>query len=359
MFPPWAMPGYRQGSALGGTNVPIPRGRDRSRPCTGSERVTPVSSGPVDVRGITIAPRARIWPPLITLWIIWGSTYLGIAVVAKSMPAFLSMGLRFIAAAAVLGLTLAIVKGPSVLRVSLPGLAYSALMGSILLGLIIGNLTLAERHVPSGIAALIVAVNPLWIVLFRFRAGERPPRLTLIGVAVGMTGLLLMLLPGGTKPVSGSTDVEVVLWSLTIIAGAFVWAAVSWRSARWPMPSNALVATFYELLAGGLCALGVGAVIGERFDFAAGYPTDAWIGWAWLVVASVIGYGSYSWLIANAPMSLVATYAYVNPMVAVILGSVVIGEAITRDVVLGLTIVLGGVVLVIGGERKLRAIPEG
>lgn len=306
----------------------------------------------VDVRGVTRAEPARLWPPLITLWIIWGSTYLGIAVVAQSMPAFLSMGLRFLAAAAVLGLAMLAIKGPGSLRITVPGLAYSALMGTILLGVIIGNLTLAERHVPSGIAALIVAVNPLWIVLFRFRAGERPPPLTIAGVAIGMTGLVLMLLPGGTAPVSASTDLEVVLWSLTIVVGAFVWAAVSWRSSSWPMPRSALTATFYELLAGGLCALAIGAVLGERLDLATGYPAQAWAGWAWLVVASVVGYGSYSWLIQNAPMSLVATYAYVNPVVAVILGSVLIGEPITRDVVLGLTVVLAGVVLVIGGERR-------
>lgn len=306
----------------------------------------------VDVRGVTRAEPARLWPPLITLWIIWGSTYLGIAVVAQSMPAFMSMGTRFIVAAVVLGIGILAVRGPKALRVDLPGLAYSALMGTILLGIIIGNLTLAERHVPSGIAALIVAVNPLWIVLFRFRAGERPAPLTLVGVAIGMTGLVLMLLPGGTTPVTGSTDLEVVLWSLTIVVGAFVWAAVSWRSARWPMPRSAMTATFYELLAGGLCALAIGAVLGERIDLATGYPADAWAGWGWLVFASVVGYGSYSWLIQNAPMSLVATYAYVNPVVAVILGSALLDEPITRDVVLGLTVVLAGVVLVIRGERR-------
>lgn len=317
-----------------------------------------MTSGAVDVRGVTLAPSARIWPPLVTLWIVWGSTYLAIAVVGRTMPAYLSMGIRFLAAAALLGIPLVAVKGIRVLRVSLPQLAYSALMGTLLLGLIMGNVTMAERHVPSGVAALLVAVIPLWIVLFRLRAGERPPRLTLLGVAVGMTGLALMLLPGGTAPVTGSSDAEVLVWSIAMIGGAFLWAAVSWRSARWPMPGNSLVATFYELLAGGLCALGIGAVLGERFDFAMGYPLEAWMSWGWLVVASVVGYGSFGWLIANAPMSLVATYAYVNPVVAVILGSIVIGEAITRDVVLGLTIVLGGVVLVIGGERRPRSVPE-
>jgi len=308
----------------------------------------------VDVRGITVASRRRIWPPLLTIWIIWGSTYLGIALVGSAMPAFLSMGVRFVAAAAVLGALLAVFRGPRVLRVPLPEIAYSALMGSVLLGLVIGNLTLAERHVPSGVAALIIAALPLWIVVLRRLAGERPHRLTVVGVVVGLAGLAAMLVPGGTASVSGTGDAEVALWSVTIVVGMLVWGFVSWRASRWPLPANALVTTFYEMAAGGLCALAVGAVIGERIDLGAGYPAKAWAGLAWLIVASIVSYAAYLWLIQNAPMSLVSTYAYVNPVVAVVLGFLVIGEPFTRDVVLGLTVVLGGVVLVLRGERAPR-----
>lgn len=308
----------------------------------------------VDVRGVERAAPSKIWPPLITLWIVWGSTYMAIAVVAVDMPPYLSMGLRFLVAALLLGAGLVVFGGGlSVLRVNRSELAFAALMGTILLGIIIGNLTYAERHVPSGIAALLVAVMPLFIVLFRVRAGERPSRLTLAGVAIGMAGLAYMLLPGGTEVKAGSSDLEVVFWSLTIIAGSFLWAFVSWRSARWTMPRNALVATFYELIAGGMCAIGIGAVLGERWSFTVdAYPTDAWTALLWLVIASVIGYGSYSWLIQNAPMSLVATYAYINPVVAVILGFLIIREPITRDVVTGLIVVVGGVALVMTGERR-------
>ena len=115
-------------------------------------------------------------------------------------------------------------------------------MGVALLGVGIGTLSLAERYVPSGVAALLVAVMPLWIIVFRMRAGERPATLTLIGVATGMTGLVLMLLPGGTQPVSGG-DADVVLWSLAIMCSSFCWAFFSWRSARYPLPANPLVTT--------------------------------------------------------------------------------------------------------------------
>lgn len=306
------------------------------------------------MRGIERAAPSRIWPPLITLWIVWGSTYFAIAVVGETMPPYLAMGLRFIVAALALGAGLVLFGGgPSVLKITRTELAYAALMGTILLGVIIGNLTYAERYVPSGIAALLVAVMPLFIVLFRVRAGERPSRLTLAGVAIGMAGLVFMLLPGGTDVKEGSSDLMVVFWSMTIIAGSFLWAFVSWRSAGWTMPRNALVATCYELFAGGFCAIGIGAVIGERWTFSVdAYPAAAWQGLLWLVIASVIGYGSYSWLIQNAPMSLVATYAYINPVVAVLLGFALIDEPITRDVVIGLVVVVGGVALVMSGERR-------
>lgn len=323
----------------------------------------------VDVRGIERAAPSRIWPPLITLWIVWGSTYLAIAVVGETMPAYLAMGLRLFLAGVTMALGLVVFgRGVSILRVTREQLAWSSLMGTILLGFIIGNLALAERYVPSGIAALLVAVMPLFIVLFRFRAGERPSRLTLLGVAVGMAGLAYLLLPGGTEAKAGATDLEVVFWSLTIIFGSFLWAFVSWKSARWPMPANALVATTYELLAGALTAFGIGALLGERWDVSTGaYPLQAWEALGWLAIASVIGYGSYSWLIQNAPMSLVATYAYINPVVAVVLGVTLIGEQLTRDVIIGLVVVVGGVVLVMRGERVPQAdadeplpdLPEG
>jgi drug/metabolite transporter (DMT)-like permease len=300
------------------------------------------------------AAPSKIWPPLITLWIVWGSTYMAIAVVGQEMPPYLSMGLRLLIAGIALGAGLVLFGGGfSVLRVSRDELAYAALMGSILLGFIIGNLAYAERYVPSGIAALLVAVMPLFIVLFRFRAGEHPSRLTLAGVAIGMAGLAYMLLPGGTDVKFGSSDLLVVFWSFTIIVGSFLWAFVSWKSAGWPMPRNALVATFYELLAGALFAIGVGALIGERWDFSVdAYSAGMWQALIWLIIASVVGYGSFSWLIQNAPMSLVATYAYINPLVAVLLGFLIIDEPITRDVVTGLIVVVGGVALVMSGERR-------
>ena len=291
-----------------------------------------------------------VWVPLVALWLVWGSTYLGIAVIGTSMPPLMGNATRFLAAALLLGLALVVVRGPRVLVVTLEQLRSTAIMGVALLAVGIGTLALAERYVPSGIAALIVAVMPLYVVLFRLRAGDRPPGQTLLGVAIGLGGLALMLLPGGTVPVSG-TDGDVVLWSAAILASSFCWAYFSWRSARYTFPSNPLVTTAYELAFAGAALLGIGAIRGERVRFEAVQP-DAWWAWAWLVTASLIGYTCYTWLLGHAPLSLTSTYAYVNPVVAVVLGSLLLREALTRDVLLGLTVVVGGVALVVSGERR-------
>lgn len=291
----------------------------------------------------------RIWLPLVCLWLLWGSTYLGVAIVVEVLPPLLSTGLRLIAGCLLLGTGLILFKGPTVLRVSRVELAYSALMGVCLLGMGLGTVSLAERFVPSGITALVVSGIPLWIVLLRLRSGDRPATLTLAGVGVGIAGLALMLLPGGTVPRTGN-DSDVVWWSLAVLCGSLSWAYFSWRSARFTLPRNSLVTSTYELLSGGLFTLGIGAITGERLDLG-GMTTVAWSAWMWLAVASALGFAAFSWLLVNAPLSLVSTYAYVNPAIAVLLGVVILGEALTRDVLIGLTVVLGGVILVISGER--------
>lgn len=302
---------------------------------------------------MTVRRGSSFWVPLVLLWIIWGSTYLGTAVMARTLPPLLGSGGRFLIAAALLAAVVAIVRGPRALRITRAQVRSVAIMGTALLAVGIGTLSLALRYVPSGIGALLVAVMPLWIVVFRLRSGDRPARLTLAGVAVGMAGLALMVLPGGTTPVAG-TDRDVLLWSLAIVASSFCWALFSWRSTRYDLPSNPFVTTAYEMAVAGVVLITVGLLRGERVDSAA-VTSQSWWAFAFLVAASIGGFGAYTWLLGHAPMSLVATYAYVNPVVAVLLGWLLIGEAITSDVLLGLTIIVGGVALVVSGERRTPA----
>ena len=303
-----------------------------------------------DIRGVTHAPGLQVWGPLVALWLIWGSTYLGIAVVGRSLPPLTANGLRFAVAALLLGGILAVTRGARVFAITAAQLRSTAIMGVMLLGVGIGTVSLAERYLPSGVAALLVSVMPLWVIIFRFRAGEHPSGLTLLGVTIGMSGLVLMLLPGGTHPVAGG-DGDVVRWSLAIMGSSFCWAYFSWRSARFELPANTLVTTTLEMAFAAIALIVVGLLSGERIQVAQADPSSWWA-LAYLVLASIGGYTAYTWLLGNAPLSLVSTYAYVNPVVAVLLGSLILREPITTDVLLGLTVVVGGVMLVATGERR-------
>ena len=174
----------------------------------------------------------------------------------------------------------------------------------------------------------------------------------LVGVVVGLAGIGWMLLPGGTRPVSG-TDGDVVFWSVMVLISSTIWATASFFSARMPTPRDSFALTAYELLSGGVALLLVSVLVGERVDLG-DITVRSWGGWLFLVIAgSVIAFTSFTWLINKAPISLASTYAYVNPAVAVLLGLLLYAEAITSDVVVGLTIVLGGVILVVSGESIL------
>lgn len=308
-----------------------------------------VSSGPL------------LWTNLIIVWIVWGSTYIGIRLTAETMPPLTGMGTRFIAAFAIMVVVTGLMRGWSALRVTRRELSGALFMGVALLAVGLGTASLAQRYVPTGVMALIIASTPLTIVIWRVITGDRPARLTLIGVAVGLAGIGWMLLPGGTVPVAG-TDTDVVLWSILVLISATIWATTSFFSVRLPKPRDSFALTTYELLSGGVALTIVGAVAGERVDLAA-ISGRSWAGWIYLVTAgSVIAFSAFTWLINHAPISLASTYAYVNPAVAVSLGMLIYAEPLTSDVVVGLTVVLGGVILVVSGEslrsRTLPRVPE-
>jgi drug/metabolite transporter (DMT)-like permease len=267
------------------------------------------------------------------------------------------MGTRFIAAFLIMVVVTGLLRGWGALRVTRREFASASFMGVALLGVGLGTVGLAQDYVPTGIMALIIASTPLTIVLLRVATGDRPARLTLVGVAVGLAGIGWMLLPGGTRPVSG-TDGDVVFWSLMILISSTIWATTSFFSARLPKPKDSFALTTYELLSGGVSLLIVSLIVGE--DIGLGSVTArSWGGWIFLVTAgSVIAFSAFTWLINNAPISLASTYAYVNPAVAVILGLLLYSEAITSDVVIGLTVVLGGVILVVSGESLRKRVPD-
>jgi drug/metabolite transporter (DMT)-like permease len=204
---------------------------------------------------------------------------------------------------------------------------------------------------PSGVAALLIAVAPLMIVVFRLAEGDRPRPMTLAGVLLGFAGLGFLVLAGHG---AGHTHGFPVAAALIITGASSCWALGSYLQPRLWLPRDVFVTTVYEMLFGGLILLTVGQSAGERFT-AADYAPRTWVALGYLVVfGSVVAFTSYVWLLSNAPISLVATYAYVNPVVAVFLGWLVLSEQVTVPVLVGGAVVVVAVAIVITAERPRR-----
>ncbi|MDF5759253.1 EamA family transporter [Spongiactinospora sp. TRM90649] len=289
-----------------------------------------------------------IWGALAIVYVVWGSTYLGIAVMIETIPPLLGAALRFLAAGTVLGVVL-LLRGRGVLRMSARQFGGAALVGLLLLTGGNGMVGIAEQYISTGLAALLVASVPLWLVIFRFAVRDRPTLSTLAGVLVGFAGVAALCLTGG----GGESSTQGII---TILFASLSWALGSFLAAKLPMPPNPFAASTVEMLAGGIALAAVGTALGERLHFA-DISGRSWAGLVYMVlVGSLIGFTSYIWLLGNAPISLVATYAYVNPVVAVVLGAIVLSEPITAQVILGGLIIVAGVALVVSTERR-RAGP--
>ncbi|HVM30357.1 MAG TPA: EamA family transporter [Candidatus Limnocylindrales bacterium] len=286
-----------------------------------------------------------IWTALVTVYLVWGSTYLAIAVVVQTMPPLLSAGGRFLLAGALMAGFVALRRGPAVMRLSRPQLAGSAFVGlTLLLG---GNglVMIGEQSVPSGLAALIIAVVPLWVVGLRLLGGDSIARGTTVGVLVGFAGVAVLVIPRG---IDGTVELAGMLM---LIAAAGSWAVGSFYSKRLSLPADPLASTAAQMLLGGAGLVAAGLLAGEVGLLQAGreFSTESMLALAYLVVfGSIVGFTAYTWLLQHAPVSKVATYAYVNPVVAILLGWLILSEEI------GLTIVVGGAMIVLAVGLVLR-----
>ncbi|MCI0687189.1 MAG: EamA family transporter [Sporichthyaceae bacterium] len=287
-----------------------------------------------------------IWLALSVVYVVWGSTYLAIRFTIESMPPLLSAGARFVSAGVLLGLLLIVFRGPGVLRINRRQLGSTAVIGCLLLAGGNGGVVIGERWVASGIAALLVAMVPLWLVLARAGTGDRPSGRTVAGVLVGLAGLVVLAIPSGS---GGSKLVGV----LVILGATVAWATGSFMSGRMELPANPFVATVYEMLAGGLLLTVLGLGSGELRGFELSSITGkSWLALIYLLIfGSMLAFTSYIWLLQHAPISLVATYAYVNPVIAVLLGALLAAEPITAAVLIGGATIVVGVVLVVSQER--------
>ena len=256
----------------------------------------------------------RAWAALAAVYVIWGSTYLGIKVAGDTIPAFSAVSARFILAGALMAAIVAWRQGRRALRITRRELACAALIGLLLPGAN-GLLFVSERTVPTGVASLIIASVPLLVVLLRVAGGERPPRLAIVGVLVGFVGVAILFRPEG-----GATWWGIALTCVSAVA----WATGSYLSSRIPLPRDAFVATTFEMIAGGVILLPVG--LAQQPDLGAVSGTSL-LAFAYLVlIGSLVGFTAYVWLLHHAPLGTVATYAYVNPVVAIGLGVLILDE---------------------------------
>jgi drug/metabolite transporter (DMT)-like permease len=281
---------------------------------------------------------------LATVYLAWGGTYPAIRVMVETVPPLLGTGARFLLAGAVMA---AVLGALGRLRVERRALLGAALVGTVILG-DIGVLAVAEQEVPAGLAALVIASVPLWVVGLQLAHREPITRRTALAVLAGLGGMTLLVSPGGDAP---------VLWLLVLVAAAAVEAAGQFYSQRVELPSDPLVSTTTQLVAAGGVLAVAGLALGEAGELRpAAFSSDSLLAFAYLVLpGSLVAYSAFVWLLRNVPIGTVATYAYVNPVVAVTVGALLLGERVTPTMATGGALILGSVALVVA-QRVPRQV---
>jgi drug/metabolite transporter (DMT)-like permease len=297
--------------------------------------------------------KSRIWLALIVVYIAWGSTYLAIRFAVESIPPFLMAGTRFLIAGALMVLWRRMAGDAWPKRIEWRS---AAIVGLFLLLGGNGGVTWAEQYVSSGFAALMVASIPLWMVMIEaiWSGGKLPNWQTMLGVLLGLAGIVLLV--GPTAFTSRNSRGE-LFGVIALFLASLSWAVGSVYSRRANLPKSAFLGTGIEMLAGSVGLFLAGTLSGEwsRLDLAAITPRSL-TGLGYLVVVgSLMGFAAYTWLLREAPTSLVSTYAYVNPVIAVILGSVMAQEPLTPRIVFSTLIILFSV-LVINQARNVPVI---
>jgi drug/metabolite transporter (DMT)-like permease len=294
-----------------------------------------------------LAPPWQVACALAVVWVVWGSVFVAVKVVVDGAPALTSIGARYLLGGLVLGVTTTVVNGRTAMR-----LDRRTAVGCLVLAICLpvmsnGLVTYAlSTGVNAGPAALLSAFSPISIVLLRAVSGDRPRVLSVVGVLVGFVGLALLVLRGdaaGGFPFAGS---------LLVLLAANFWALGSFVQSRLHVPHSMFALASYQMLIGGSVLLACGVARGETVTW--DYSARTWVVFAYLTVSSCFTFALYAWLLAHAPISLVSTHAYVNPVVAVLLGWALLGEPLSVTVVVGGLVIVLAVVLVISAEASLR-----
>jgi drug/metabolite transporter (DMT)-like permease len=313
------------------------------------------------VRPRAAAPLA-VAGSLLVVYVFWGSTYLAIRVAVQTLPPFYSAAARYLVAG---GIMVAILwirgiasRSPAHRLEPMRAIHWrsAAIVGGLLLLGGNGFVVQAEQYIDSGIAAVLVAGVPIWMNLFEaIGTRRRPSPLVIGGVLAGFAGVVVLVAPFG-----GSGAVNALGVGLVVFA-TISWALGSLYSRRAPLAANGLLATGMEMLAGGVLLAVAGTLTGE---FGRTHPetfsTNSLLAVGWLIVfGSIVAFSAYTWLLQHAPISTVATYAYVNPIVAVLLGAFVLSEPITIRTVIASVLIIGAVVAMVSGRPRIAEEEQG
>jgi len=300
-------------------------------------------------------PRLLLLAAFASLYIIWGSTYLGIKIGVETMPAWPMIAARHGLAGIILFTVLRLAGTPLPTRQHLRG----ALTGGIML-LVVGNgmIAYSADRIPSGVASMVVATTPIWIVLVAStRPGaSAPARKEWMGLGLGLLGLLLLAGPGVSSALHGSADAVDTGAVGLVLLGTVSWATGSVLGREMPKPDNAFMGSALQMLAAGTC-LGLACLVTGQWQTVhlEAISLRSWTAfWFLILFGSLLGFTAYVWLLRVAKTSHVATYAYVNPIVALLLGASIGHERITPSMMIAAAVTLLGVVLVVMPPLRRR-----
>jgi drug/metabolite transporter (DMT)-like permease len=307
-----------------------------------------------------VASTFAIWAALVAVWIVWGSTYLAIRLAVETIPPFLMAGSRFLIAGSVLYAWRHLAGDPPPTKIEWRS---AIIVGSFLLMGANGGVSWAEQYVDSSVAALLVALVPMWMVVIDALrpAGRRPNRWAVLGVVIGFMGVALLVGPSRLTGLQG--DVDPVGAGVLVIA-SFLWASGSIYNRGAQLPGSPLLGTSMQMLAGGAGLFLLATLGGEwsRLEVASITMQSLW-GLVYLIVfGSWVGFVAYIWVLRAAPTPLVSTYAYVNPLVAIMLGNLLVDEPITVRLLVAAAIIVSSVAIItitqpMRGKRGKTVVP--
>jgi drug/metabolite transporter (DMT)-like permease len=299
---------------------------------------------------------------LSTLYLVWGSTYLAIRVAVETLPPFLMSGFRFLVAAAIMIAWITVTRG---LRMTWSQLFYNALVGACMLLGGNGLVSWAEQEISSGVATLVVSLSPLFLVLLDWlvlslsggKLGDRPALLTFVGIAVGGAGLVLLVGPDWVSSTGAKSDG----WRmLALVAACFFWSAGSLMTRYATEPLEPFTGAALQMFWGGVWLVATGWLVGEGVGLDVGkFSANSVLAWCYLVVAgSLIAFTTYVWLMKHFSPALISTYSYINPIVAVFLGWLILDETVNSRIFAASSVIVLGVALITisRSQRKRKTL---